>query len=209
MLALIPALIQLVPSLVSVFAGDKTGQSVQKALDVVKSVLPGVDLSSPEAFDSALTQADPKAMAALKTSLAQFAHEEAMAQIKSADDERERQHQEVLAQIQDLSDARKRDLAVRQVSGGGNTRANLMIIGDVIGLLSCLAAMVYMTWLGVHNAATGEGSPLIMAINGPLGMLTQQFGISLRDAHQFEFGSSRGSEAKNALLVASTGAKAA
>jgi hypothetical protein len=41
-----------------------------------------------------------------------------------------------------------------------------------------------------------------MALNGPLGMLTQQFGLSLRDAHQYEFGSSRGSETKTDILAA-------
>lgn len=95
----------------------------------------------------------------------------------------------------DIAGARRRDLEVRRLNGGENVRANLMILGDVLGLLACLAAMVYTTWLGVDSG--GEASPAIMALNGPLGMLTQQFAICLRDAHQFEFGSSRGSRLKD------------
>jgi hypothetical protein len=59
--------------------------------------------------------------------------------------------------------------------------------------------MVFVTWLGVTKG--GDVNPLIMALNGPLGMLTQQFANGLRDAHQFEFGSSRGSAEKTELLA--------
>lgn len=79
-----------------------------------------------------------------------------------------------------------------------------MIVGDVVGMLACLGAMVYITFLGVTGSAGGDTSQvMIMALNGPLGMLTQQFANGLRDAHQFEFGSSRGSQEKNELLARS------
>jgi hypothetical protein len=103
------------------------------------------------------------------------------------------------AYLADRQDARNRDLKLRE-SGDNNVRANMMILGDVVGLLACLLAMVYVTWLGVHGAATGDSSAIIMALNGPLGMLTQQFANGLRDAHQFEFGSSRGSITKQEQL---------
>jgi len=106
------------------------------------------------------------------------------------------------AYLSDRADARERDLKLRAMTGGTNRRADLMIIGDVIGMLACLGAMVYCTYLGVQGAAgNNDVSPIIMAINGPLGMLTQQFANGLRDAHNFEFGSSRGSAEKTELLA--------
>lgn len=100
------------------------------------------------------------------------------------------------AYLADRQDARMHDVEVRKLSNGTNLRADYMIIGDVIGMIACLVAMVYITWLGV--GAGGDGAnPIVMAINGPLGMLTQQFANGLRDAHQFEFGSSRGSRIKD------------
>jgi hypothetical protein len=93
---------------------------------------------------------------------------------------------------QDIQSARARSMT----PGFDNSRANWMIAGDILGLLSCLCAMLYLTWLGI-GAGGGGANPIIMAANGPLGMLTQQFANGLRDAHQFEFGSSRGSKAKD------------
>ena len=98
--------------------------------------------------------------------------------------------------LADRRGARSRDLKVRALAGGENHRADMMIIGDVIGLLACLGAMVYVSFLGLEAK---DASPILMALNGPLGMLTQQFAICLRDAHQFEFGSSRGSRIKDEL----------
>ena len=83
--------------------------------------------------------------------------------------------------------------------GRTTKRADLMIIGDGVGMLACLSAMVYVTWLDVTKG--GDVNPLMMALNGPLGMLTQQFANGLRDAHQFEFGSNRGSAEKTELLA--------
>ena len=104
------------------------------------------------------------------------------------------------AYLADRQDARHRDVELRK-AGFNNDRATWMIVGDVIGMLACLIAMVYCTYLGIHAPPGGDANPLIMALNGPLGMLTQQFASGLRDAHQFEFGSSRGSQEKNELLA--------
>lgn len=102
----------------------------------------------------------------------------------------------------DIQDARDRDVEIRkQDPNHTNTRANLMIVGDVLGMLACLIAMVYVTWLGVTGGSKGAVQPIVMAINGPLGMLTQQFANGLRDAHNFEFGSSRGSKEKTEALT--------
>lgn len=107
------------------------------------------------------------------------------------------------AYLADRQDARSRDLKLHQ-AGFSNDRATWMIVGDVVGMLACLIAMVYSTYLGIHAPDGGDANPLIMALNGPLGMLTQQFANGLRDAHQFEFGSSRGSQNKDTLLANST-----
>ena len=69
-------------------------------------------------------------------------------------------------------------------------RKNAMIIGDVVGLVVCLGVLVYVPDL------PGEVRGIISTIAG-------FFGLGLRDAHQFEFGSSRGSLEKNNLLAVS------
>ncbi|MES1977305.1 MAG: hypothetical protein V4451_04670 [Pseudomonadota bacterium] len=103
--------------------------------------------------------------------------------------------------LADRQDARRRDVDLHK-AGFANDRATWMIVGDVVGMLACLGAMVYITFLGVTAGTNGDTSQvMIMALNGPLGMLTQQFANGLRDAHQFEFGSSRGSQEKTELLA--------
>lgn len=105
------------------------------------------------------------------------------------------------AYLNDRQDARKHDAEIRKLTGGTNSRADYMIIGDVIGMIACLVAMVYITWLGVSGSGGDHANPIVMAINGPLGMLTQQFANGLRDAHQFEFGSTRQSQIKTEGLL--------
>lgn len=92
------------------------------------------------------------------------------------------------AALADRQDARRRDIEVRRLDGGKNDRANWMIIGDVVGLVVCLLVLTFMPDL------PGEVRGIISTIAG-------FFGLGLRDAHQFEFGSSRGSEAKTELLA--------
>ena len=74
----------------------------------------------------------------------------------------------------------------RLKAGGSNTRANWMIVGDVVGLLGCL--------LTLFIAELGESERAIIITFG------SYFGLGLRDAHQFEFGSSRGSKDKTMQL---------
>jgi hypothetical protein len=93
-----------------------------------------------------------------------------------------------LANLQDIQNARSRDTAI-QTTGHGNSRANWMIAGDVIGLVVCLFMLIYLP-----DAAPGE-------VRGMLATFGSYFGLGLRDAHQFEFGSSRGSREKSELLA--------
>ncbi|WP_153116040.1 hypothetical protein [Rhodocyclus tenuis] len=91
------------------------------------------------------------------------------------------------AYLADRQDARDRDVKLRQ-AGYANKRADLMVLFDVIGLVACLVV------LSLFRAdIPGEVVGLLSTIAGI-------FGLCLRDAHQFEFGSSRGSRDKDVLL---------
>lgn len=103
--ALAPILLQAAPFLASLFFGDKTGATVQKAAEIAGSVL-GVDPTSPDALKAALAKADPTKLAELQTALASFAHEEAMQRLKNEDAEKQRQHDEVLKRLDDVVSAR-------------------------------------------------------------------------------------------------------
>lgn len=89
--------------------------------------------------------------------------------------------------LADRQDARKRDVALIQ-AGQTNNRANWMIVGDVVGLIACLVVLTTMPDL------PGEVRGIVSTIAG-------FFGLGLRDAHQFEFGSSRGSREKDEVLA--------
>ncbi|MDO8933052.1 MAG: hypothetical protein Q7U97_11700 [Rhodocyclaceae bacterium] len=91
------------------------------------------------------------------------------------------------AYLADRKDARGRDVAMRQ-AGYANKRADLMVLFDVIGLIACLVVLTFF-----RDDIPGEVVGLLSTIAGI-------FGLCLRDAHQFEFGSSRGSREKDILL---------
>lgn len=97
----------------------------------------------------------------------------------------------------DRADARARDLELAKL-GTRNLRADLMVVLDVVGALACLVAIVYVTVLGARGAVDGA---TVGAVTGSVGTLAGLFLSGLRDAHQFEFGSSRGSVEKTAWLA--------
>lgn len=68
------------------------------------------------------------------------------------------------------------------------TRADIMVIGAVLGLISCLASLVFF-----RHGLPGEAVGIIATVAGV-------FGTCLRDAFQYEFGSSRGSKAKDDVI---------
>lgn len=92
------------------------------------------------------------------------------------------------AYLSDRKDARARDIALHQ-AGFANKRADWMVIGDVIGLVACLVVLAVF-----RKEIPGEVVSLLSTV-------ASIFGLCLRDAHQFEFGSSRGSKEKDALLA--------
>lgn len=91
--------------------------------------------------------------------------------------------------LADRKDARARDVALHQ-AGYRNTRADWMVVLDAIGLIACLLVLTFF-----RKDIPGE-------VVGLLSTIASIFGVCLRDAHQFEFGSSRGSKEKDALMGA-------
>lgn len=101
-------------------------------------------------------------------------------------------HELERAYLADRQDARKRDVDVRRLTGGSNTRADVMVAGAVIGLISCLAILAFF-----RQEIPGEVVGIVSTIAGI-------FGACLKDAFQFEFGSSRGSRDKDDILASLT-----
>lgn len=91
------------------------------------------------------------------------------------------------AYLDDRRDARARDVALVQ-AGHANHRADWMVVIDAVGLVACLAVLALF-----RKEIPGEVVTLLSTI-------ASLFGVCLRDAHQFEFGSSRGSRDKDFLL---------
>lgn len=93
------------------------------------------------------------------------------------------------AYLDDRRDARARDVALAQ-AGFRNRRADWMVVIDAVGLVACLAVLALF-----RKEIPAEVVTLLSTI-------ASLFGVCLRDAHQFEFGSSRGSREKDVILGA-------
>jgi len=87
----------------------------------------------------------------------------------------------------DRQDARARDIAYVK-AGKTNRRADFMVAMDAIGLISCLLVLGFY-----GDQIPGVAVTLITTV-------ASIFGVCLRDAHQFEFGSSRGSKEKDEIM---------
>lgn len=96
-----------------------------------------------------------------------------------------------MACFQDVKDARKRDVDLAK-TGRHNIRADVMVAIDAIGLIACLCLLGFF-----KKELPPEAISLITTI-------ASIFGLCLRDAHNFEFGSSRGSREKDAIIANST-----
>jgi len=91
------------------------------------------------------------------------------------------------AYLADRQDARGRDVDLAKI-GRRNIRADIMVLLDVTGLIACLIVLCFF-----REKIPGEAIGLISTI-------AATFGLCLRDAHQFEFGSSRSSQNKDATI---------
>lgn len=92
------------------------------------------------------------------------------------------------AYLADRADARARDIEIIK-AGRNNTRADLMVAGAVVGLLGCLVSLTVF-----KGDLPGEAVGIISTVAGI-------FGACLKDAFQYEFGSSRGSAEKSELMA--------
>lgn len=97
----------------------------------------------------------------------------------------ELEHEKAL--LADRADARARDVAIRQ-AGSHNRRA------DVLAFLAC-AGLIFCVWLIARESALPE-----RAVNAIM-FVAGVFAAAVRDVFAFEFGSSRGSREKDALLA--------
>jgi hypothetical protein len=171
-------LAQFAPSLLRFFgAGEKSTTIAEKVIGIAQTVTGA-----------------PTGEAALVTlqQNAQVAHEFSLAALR-ADTELEQ------AYLSDRKDARARDVALAQ-AGRINKRADLMVLMDVIGLALGFIAMLALGYVKArYPSAISEG--VFGALLAQLSTITSYFGLCLRDAHQFEFGSSRGSRDKDELLA--------
>jgi hypothetical protein len=89
-----------------------------------------------------------------------------------------------LALMKDRQDARVRDIKLIK-AGRSNVRADIMVVAAAIGLILCLLSLAFFS-----KELPGEAVGVISTIAGI-------FGICLKDAYTFEFGSSRGSKEKD------------
>ena len=157
------------PTLIRHFAGDKAGQVAETAANTAKQ-LTGQDITTTEGLRAA-----QEALRADKELFFQF--QQAMAQIELETEK---------AYLLDRQDARKRDVDLHK-SGYDNKRANWMVFADVFGLVVCVGILAFF-----KKDIPAEIITLLTTI-------ASIFGLCLRDAHQFEFGSSRGSKEKDLI----------
>lgn len=94
-----------------------------------------------------------------------------------------------LAIMKDRQDARQRDIAFFN-AGRSNVRADVMVMAAALGLVLCLGSLAYFS-----KEMPGEAVGVISTITGI-------FGICLKNAYTFEFGSSRGDRQKTDDTVA-------
>ena len=93
------------------------------------------------------------------------------------------------AYLADRQSARARDMEFIK-AGKHNTRADVMVGLAALGLIACLVVLTVF-----RGSIPGE-------VIGLISTIASLFGVCMRDAYQFEFGSSRGSREKDQLMAA-------
>jgi hypothetical protein len=101
--------------------------------------------------------------------------------------------------LADRADARKRDVNLAQL-GMRNTRADKMVTMAAVGTIGGFASMAALGYLKAkYPEALNDG--VFGALLSQVSTITAYFGLCLRDAFQFEFGSSRGSLLKTEMMA--------
>lgn len=104
------------------------------------------------------------------------------------------------AYLADRASARHAEVELAKL-GQRSERKNAMVLIDAVGLGATLTAMVVLGLLmAQYPDSISEG--VFGALLAQLSTFASYFGLCLRDAHQYEFGSSRGSEMKTLLAQA-------
>jgi len=158
------------------FIGEAAGNMLAKAL--------GVE-ATPQAVSDALhNDASDITLAKIKAAEAEaVAKWPALAEMAKAQHEAETA--QFQAQIDDTKSARTRDVAVRNLSGGTNNRANVMLIGAFVCLVAVIVGVLWFR----ETIPDGIAAILQTACGSLLTLLGQAF--------NFEFGSSRSSAEKS------------
>lgn len=165
---------EFLPSLASKLQG-RGGRAVAETVVAAAAAAAGVSPSTPADQMIARIKADPVADGQLRDELQLIDREV------------------YLAELDDRGDARRSQL---ERGDGARTRGNWMIIGVSVGLVACVVGVI----IAAQYSQQGN-------IQGVLALVTTVSGALLKmlsDAFAFEFGSSRGSQEKSALLETQT-----
>lgn len=170
--ALAPHAGSIIGGLASMLGGPKAEEAAKSIVDTATKQF---GTSDPEVI---------RARAAADTALAQ----QAVAAMQEATKAYE-------VEVSDRKDARMRDLEIRRIPGsdgvpaGTNTRANVMLIGAFVSLLTVLTGTIYF------RASLPDS--IIGILQSTVGSLLTVITL----AFNFEFGSSRGSSQKSDQIV--------
>lgn len=105
--------------------------------------------------------------------------------------------EETKAYLEDRQDARKMETRMAEL-GLHSGRKDVMIFIDAAGLILSLVSLVGIGYMKA-NYPDAISDAVFGALMTQLTTFASYFGLCLRDAHQFEFGSSRGSERKDIM----------
>jgi hypothetical protein len=106
--------------------------------------------------------------------------------------------QELERLLADRRDARARDVEVRRLTGGLNTRANVMLL---LAFLAIVVIAGKLIALNLRSAGqSGDELQFTGAIIGFLTGIGGMFARNIGSAFDFEFGSSRGSKNKDGQI---------
>lgn len=175
MAPLVAGLIAYGPTLIRTIGdlfGGKTSESANTVANLVDQVKGLPAAVAEEKLVSEMAKLPPETLVAFE-----------QVKVRLAEIEKDREAN----RLADVQNARSRDVELRK-NGDHNARADVMVIGAVVGLISCLGVLIFF-----KGEIPGE-------VVGIVSMIAGIFGACLKDAYAFEFGSSRGSKEKDALL---------